>query len=379
MDPKKLNILYVDDEAENLFSFRATFRRYHTIFTANSAAAGLEILQSQPIQLIITDQRMPEMTGMEFLETILPAYPDPIRMILTGFSDVEVIINAINTGRVFRYITKPWDEDELKMTIDNAAQFYWLQQKNKNLVEELRLKVLEQERTLRLFQKYVPEEVVQQTLKADVTDLFKGELRYVAVLFCDVRGFTTFSEQMEPQEVVSFLNAYYGLMTEVIHKHQGIVNQFVGDEIFACFGAPLHTLQNEENAVFCALEMMKRLRILNEMFQAKHGHKVEVGIGVHAGLVVAGNTGSEDRIGYSITGDTVNTGSRIESITRNTPNTILISETVYDKVKDLVEAKPWKPVMLKGKKEPFQVYEILQAESLIAAYPLSNSVNGERV
>jgi class 3 adenylate cyclase len=358
METDKLNILYVDDEEQNLVSFKAAFRRYHNIFTANSGKAGLEILQNENIHLIISDQRMPEMTGIQFLEKVIPAYPDTIRMILTGFSDIEVIIGAINTGRVFRYITKPWDQNELKMTIDNACQFYWLQQKNKKLVEELQQKVLEQEKTLKLFQKYVPEEVVAQTLNAAESDLFKGELRHVTVLFCDVRGFTTFSEQISPREVVDFLNAYYGIMTECIKKHKGIVNQFVGDEIFACFGAPSITLNHEPNAVFCALEMMQRLEKLNQTFEPKLGKKVQIGIGIHSGEVVAGNTGSEERIGYSITGDTVNTGSRIESITRDYPNTILISNPVYEKVKNLVNVKTWEPTILRGKKEPIQLYEV---------------------
>jgi len=362
MQSEKLNILYVDDEEQNLVSFKAAFRRYHHVYTANSGRAGLEILQQHPIHLIVTDQRMPEMTGIQFLEKVIHLYPDTVRMILTGFSDVEVIISAINTGRVFRYITKPWDQNELRMTLDNASQFYWLQQKNKTLVEELQQKVLEQEKTLKLFQKYVPEEVVQQTLQADESDLFRGEVRHVTVLFCDVRGFTTFSEQMTPPEVVDFLNAYYTLMADCIRLHKGTVNQFVGDEIFACFGAPLLSEQNERNAVFCALEMIQRLDKLNERYAARLGRRIAVGIGIHAGEVVAGNTGSEDRIGYSVTGDTVNTGSRIESLTRDFPNAILVSETVYRQVAHLVNAQAWEPVVLRGKKEPSQVYQLQGAK-----------------
>ncbi|HUM48070.1 MAG TPA: response regulator, partial [Chitinophagales bacterium] len=124
MDEEKFNVLYVDDEENNLISFRAAFRRNYNIFTATSAAEGIRLLHQHTIPIIITDQRMPQMTGVQFLEKIIPEYPDTIRMILTGFSDIEAIIQAINTGRVFRYITKPWDENELKMTIDNAISLY---------------------------------------------------------------------------------------------------------------------------------------------------------------------------------------------------------------------------------------------------------------
>lgn len=130
MPGKAFSILFVDDEEQNLVTFKATFRRDYTIYTANSALEGLEVMREHNINLVITDQRMPEMTGVEFLETILPEYPDTIRILLTGYSDIDAVIDAINTGRVFRYITKPWDERELRMTIENARQFYGLQQEN---------------------------------------------------------------------------------------------------------------------------------------------------------------------------------------------------------------------------------------------------------
>ena len=103
----KFTILYVDDERQNLVSFKATFRRDYTIHTANSAEEAIGVLQKHPIQLIITDHRMPQMTGVEFLEKIGPNYPETVRMLLTGYSDVEAIIDAINKVGIYRYLTKP--------------------------------------------------------------------------------------------------------------------------------------------------------------------------------------------------------------------------------------------------------------------------------
>ena len=131
-------ILYIDDEEDNLTVFNATFRRNYKIHLAISGDKGLEIMKKHDIHLVITDQRMPEMTGIEFLEKIIPLYPDCIRMVLTGFSDVEAIIQAINKGRVYRYITKPWNKDELKIIIDRALDNYDLKQQNKKLVEDLK-------------------------------------------------------------------------------------------------------------------------------------------------------------------------------------------------------------------------------------------------
>ncbi len=359
MNDEKFNILYVDDEKHNLVAFKASFRRYYNIFTASSAEEGFKILQENEICLIITDQRMPVMTGIQFLEKVIPQYPDTIRIILTGFSDVEAIIGAINTGQVFRYINKPWNENELKMTIDNAIQLYGLQKYNRDILDELQLKINEQEKTLRIFQKFVPEEVVIKVLNSSEDSILDGESRQVAVLFCDIRGFTPLSERIHPKQVVDLLNSYYGIMTDIIKRHKGTVNQFVGDEVFACFGAPALCIKSEQNAVFCALEMINALKKLNELFKDKLGAQIIVGIGINAGEVIAGTVGSEQRMDYCITGDTVNTGKRIETLTKDHPNTILISETIYAKVSELFEVKAWPPVHVKGKQKKLQVYEVL--------------------
>jgi serine phosphatase RsbU (regulator of sigma subunit) len=138
-NPKTISpILYVDDEEDNLVVFNSTFRRDYEIHLARSGMEGIEILKNHEIHLIITDQRMPEMTGIQFLEKIIPDYPDCIRMILTGFSDIEAIIQAINTGRVYRYITKPWDRGELKINIDKGLETYHLREQNRKLIDDLK-------------------------------------------------------------------------------------------------------------------------------------------------------------------------------------------------------------------------------------------------
>ncbi len=359
MATTKFPLLYVDDEEHNLTSFAATFRKEYKVFTATNGEDGLDIMRNNDIKLVITDQRMPEMTGIQFLEKLIPEFPDTIRIILTGFSDIGVIIDAINSHRVFRYITKPWDENELRMTIENARQLFELQVNNRELMTSLQQKVEEQEQTLKLFVKYVPEQIVKKSLDKSQESIFEGELINIAVLFCDIRGFTPMSEELSPKEVVSFLNDYYAMMTEVVKQHKGSVNQFVGDEIFASFGALESHTDNEMNAVFCGIKMMECLSKLNEKHEKKFGREIQMGIGINCGEVVAGNLGSEDRIRYSLTGDTVNTGSRIESLTKDYPNLILISDGIYQKTKDLVDSKAWEPLFVKGKKDKILVYEIL--------------------
>jgi response regulator RpfG family c-di-GMP phosphodiesterase len=139
MEEQKINILYVDDEIHNLNAFKASFRRIFNVHTAESAEVALGILSVENINIIITDQRMPVMTGIEFLESILLAYPDPIRMLLTGYSDINAVIDAINKGQVYLYITKPWQEDELRINIERAFEVFSLRKENKELTEKLLL------------------------------------------------------------------------------------------------------------------------------------------------------------------------------------------------------------------------------------------------
>lgn len=137
MESNKELILYVDDEEKNLDSFKVIFRKEYNVKVANSADEGLSYMKENDVNLVITDQRMPNMTGVEFLERISGMYPDVVRVILTGYSDEEAIISAINKGKVFRYITKPWKKEELQQTIDYALDAYRLRHENKELMHKL--------------------------------------------------------------------------------------------------------------------------------------------------------------------------------------------------------------------------------------------------
>ncbi|MFN4248065.1 MAG: response regulator [Flavipsychrobacter sp.] len=137
MAENKINILYVDDEQNNLVSFKATFRIKYNVHTAISGEEAIKILRANPIDIIITDQRMPNMTGVEFLESILEEYPDPMRILLTGYADLNAVIDAVNKGKIFHYLTKPWNEEELDMTIKRAFEVYTLRKDEKELTEKL--------------------------------------------------------------------------------------------------------------------------------------------------------------------------------------------------------------------------------------------------
>lgn len=135
---KKNNILYVDDEVTNLSAFKASFRRAFNVFLAESAIEGMKILDENEIHIVLTDQRMPEITGVEFLKSIIEKHPKPIRILITGYTDIEVIKEAINAGQIYKYIDKPWDNDRLKMILERAVEVYRLREENKQLTEDLK-------------------------------------------------------------------------------------------------------------------------------------------------------------------------------------------------------------------------------------------------
>lgn len=149
----KYSILYVDDDPENLRTFRRLFRKEYNVLLAESGEEGLQLLQeNDPVPVIITDQRMPEMTGIEFLEKTRQISPYSIRIIITGFTDIQALIDAINTGRVYRYITKPWDEQELFVTLKRAIESYELKKNNDQLLIDLQRKNEELEHSYRTLQ-----------------------------------------------------------------------------------------------------------------------------------------------------------------------------------------------------------------------------------
>lgn len=127
----------MDDEVNNLVSFKATFRIKYNVFTAESGEEAIKLLNENDINIIITDQRMPNMTGVEFLESILSEHPDPIRVLLTGYADMNAVIDAVNKGKIFHYLSKPWNEEELDITITRAYEVYQKRMTEKELNDKL--------------------------------------------------------------------------------------------------------------------------------------------------------------------------------------------------------------------------------------------------
>jgi adenylate cyclase len=215
----------------------------------------------------------------------------------------------------------------------------------------------EKEMIKRAFTRYVAREVVEEILKDPERLVLTGERREVTVLFCDIRGFTPLSERLAPEAVVSLLNDFYTLMIETTFKHDGTLDKFMGDSVMAIFGAPIAHADHSALAIRTALAMQEGMIGLNARRVQEGKETVAIGIGVSAGEVVAGTVGTEDRMEYTVIGDSVNLAARLQSNAK--PGQILISERTLDRVRELVDVRELGAIRVKGKEDEVEVYEVV--------------------
>lgn len=206
------------------------------------------------------------------------------------------------------------------------------------------------------FGKYVSKAVRDEILGGRVT--LNGELKQVSVLFADLRDFTRLVETTPPREVVTVINTYFKAMAEAINAHNGLVLQFIGDEIEAVFGAPVALENHQQCAVDAALEMRTRLSQVNLNLANQGFPTLRHGIGIHTGNVVAANIGSTQRLSYALVGETVNIASRIQDLNKEFDTDILISDAVRQGLDRCVDMNPLPPVPVKGIREPLHLFSI---------------------
>ncbi len=190
--------------------------------------------------------------------------------------------------------------------------------------------------------------------RASLGETLGGETREVTVLFCDIRSFTAMSEKMAAAEVVSLLNRYFTALGQCITAHHGIINKYIGDAIMAIFGAPVASQNSAEDAFLAAMDMRKALVQVNKEFKEDGLPELKFGIGIHTGPVFAGTIGAENRMEYTVIGDTVNTASRLESLCKTYTTDLLVSEAAASKLKTALEFVT--DAQIRGKTEPMKVY-----------------------
>jgi len=479
---ERYKMLIVDDEPDNLDLLRRNFRREFAVVAGNSAFEGLELVRQNPdIVIIITDQRMPGKGGIEMLQESVPLLPFAVRVVLTAYTDVKYLVDAINSGCVYRYVTKPWSPEELNAVVKQAIHYYELNERSRImtaeikrmqeyqenilrsvsngivtfdlegriqaanraaelilgspeatmkgklpqevfgedfagklaealarvgqpvtapgpsdpvyktqlpergtvwleiacsglfdresqrigsvciisdhtqqiLLEEERRKQEEEKLRLRdMFGRFVAEAVVQELLRDPSRVALGGQRQVATILFADVRGFTTLSEKLDPEEVVHYLNKYLAVATESILKANGTLDKYIGDAVMAIFNAPLPQPDHAFAAAKAALGMQEAVTVLNETSPVKVGY----GAGLNTGDVVVGNIGTERLMNYTAIGDTVNVAARLQGTAK--AGEVLMTKATYDLISDRVEAELVGEIQVKGKALPLTVYRL---------------------
>lgn len=354
------NILIISDRERDLKLFRSQFVSYYNIFTAATTREGHQLMEDYDIHVVLIRQKMSEMTGLQFSESIANSNPNVIKIVLADSEDTESLDLAVQNKLIYRYVHIPYQDTDLKMVLDGALKLSESEYKNRQLSDELQKYKSDRENILELFKRYVPAEVVSQALDTKEDQLRSpGESRVVSVLFADIRGFTQFASHLRPSQVVDFLNYYWQEVSECVKHNKGSVNKYMGDGLLAVFGAPVSHIDNHKNAVSAALDMIERLTEINEKYAALLGTEIKIGIGINSGEVVVGNIGTDSYMEYTVIGNTVNLASRMESISKKKPNSIIISHETQRLIKDDFETSAMQQASIKGKEDKIAYYEVI--------------------
>lgn len=225
----------------------------------------------------------------------------------------------------------------------------------------------EKRRYRRTLTKYISPQLVETILQDFSWESLRAEKRTLTVLFSDIRGFTSISEKLPPEIVIKTLNEHLNIMVSVIFKNHGTLDKFVGDCVMAYWGAPLAQPNHAELAARAALEMIEGLEKLNQKWQSEGRPTLKIGVGINTGEMLFGNIGSEQRMDFTVIGDSVNLGSRLESATKELGAYIVISDATYQQIRDLAEVRPLGEISVKGKERKIVVYELLGMKDSIQA------------
>ncbi len=347
----RAHILVVDDVPANVELLEALLTSDgYDVTTAADGHEALEFVAEDEPDLVLLDVMMPGMNGFEVCEQLKAGETTrfiPI-VLITALDGIEDKLRGIAAG-ADDFLTKPFNRQELKARVRSLLRIRRLH----NEVEQKR-HVLS-----RLLNRYVSEEIVNTILQNPEERMrLGGEKREIAILFADIRGFTSFSENTSAEKVVEVLNECFHDITELVFKHRGTFDKYLGDSVLAFYGAPISYGDDLERCLQTALDMQESFRRIRDGWTDPQLKTLGLGIGINFGEVIVGNVGSERLMDYTVIGDRVNTAQRLEQSAQG--DQILISEAVYNLMEDRIKATEIPPVTVKGKREPVRAF-VLEA------------------
>ncbi|MDY6785148.1 MAG: adenylate/guanylate cyclase domain-containing protein [Cyanobacteriota bacterium] len=366
---KKPVIICIDDEQTVLSSLKRELKIVlgdeFDVETAIGGIDALELLEElleegSEIALVISDYIMPDLKGDEVLKRIHEVSPKTLKIMLTGQASLDGVTNAINSAQLYRYIAKPWQSDDLNLTVKEAIKSYM---QNQQLAEQ-NIKLIginkELEELNQSFSRFVPKRFLKLLDKQSIRDINLGDSveRTMSILFADIRSFTQLSEQMSLQDNFEFINGYLSRMEPAIVENNGFIDKYIGDGIMALFG------RSADDAVRAAIAMLNRLNQYNLRRKENHRLPLEVGIGINTGNLMLGTIGGTFRMDSTAIGDPVNLASRLESLTKEYSVPLLISHNTFIALEEHQDysIRFIDRVKVKGKSTWVAVYEIFDSD-----------------
>lgn len=343
-------ILVVDDESDLEILVKQKFRRkirekeYEFIFATNGIHALEQLSKHEDIDIVLSDINMPEMDGLTLLSKLTEKHSILKAVIISAYGDMENIRTAMNKG-AFDFITKPVDFIDLEVTLEKTIK----------QVSQIRktLRAIKENNILKM---YVDETVLNfMDTPQFETSIMSNETIEASVAFIDICDFTTISENKSPDEIVKLLNSYFEVMVNEITAHGGCIDKFIGDAIMAVFRGEFHP----DRAIEASLAVRNKINKLPPI-NDNIDFKPRVSIGINSGEMVSGNIGSISlkRLDYTVIGDTVNTAQRMQASAK--ANQIVISENLYEKVKDFFKCEIVGDFNFKNKSQAIRVYEVFE-------------------
>jgi adenylate cyclase len=322
-------VLVVDDDQLNrMLLARGLQQEGHAVHLACGGEEGLTALVRLDIDVVLLDILMPELDGFEVLQRIKadPGLRHVPVIMISGLEDTDSVVRCIEMG-ADDFLPKPFDPVILRARV-NAG------------LDRIRLHRLERERVRGVFARFLPETVVDDALARSGEDLrLGGEWMIGTVMFTDLRGFTTFAERHPAERVIDVLNRYLGDMGDTVLDHGGTLVSYLGDGLLAAFGMPIPSEDHADRALEACRTMLRdRLPAFNSWLTDEGlSDGFAMGIGLNTGPVMSGNVGSERRLEYTVIGDTVNTASRIEALTKEVPYAVLVADDTRSAMQGIPE------------------------------------------
>ncbi|MEG4496054.1 adenylate/guanylate cyclase domain-containing protein [Microcoleus sp. F10-C6] len=370
-------IICVDDEKTILKSLKAelkeTLGNTYQIEIAEGGKDALELIaelleDGYEIPLIISDYVMPDMKGDELLRLVHEISPQTLKVMLTGQATIEAVGNAIKQAKLYRYIGKPWQTEDLKLTVTEAVYSYSqdkkLAEQNaelRKINQELEFALSQQLKLTEAAKRFVPNEFVSLLSHDSLSDVLLGESveKEMSILFSDIRDFTALSEKMTPQENFNFINSYLSRMEPSIIKNNGFIDKYIGDAIMALFG------YSADDAVKAGIAMLHSLHKYNQHRISCSYEPIKIGIGINTGSLMLGTVGSTNRMDSTVIGDAVNLASRVESLTKSYGVSMLITQNTFLELSDTASyaIRNIGCVRVKGKSDLLTIYEVFDADA----------------